>query len=39
MYRMCIEEPFNPLLHMLFLDHDIIFFFLDNIEKNQEKLK
>ena len=28
----------NPLLHRLFLDHDIIFLFLDNIEKNQEKL-
>ena len=23
----------NPLLHRLFLDHDIIFLFLDNIEK------
>ena len=31
---------FNPLLHWLFLDHDIIVLFLDNIEKkNQEKFK
>ena len=29
----------NPLLHMLFLDHDIIFLFLDNVEKIQEKFK
>ena len=29
----------NTLLHRLFLDHDIIFLFLDNIEKMQEKLK
>ena len=28
---------FNPVLHRLFLDHDIILF-LDSIEKNQEKL-
>ena len=27
------------LLHRLFLDHDIIFLFLDNIEKIQEKFK
>ena len=30
---------FNPLLHRLFLDHDIIFYFIDNIEKIQEKFK
>ena len=30
---------FNPILHRLFLDHDIIFQFLDNMEKNQEKCK
>ena len=29
----------NPLLHRLFLDHDIIFLFLDNMEKIQEKVK
>ena len=29
----------NALLHRLFLDHDIIFYFLDNIEKIQEKFK
>ena len=29
----------NPLLHRLFLDHDITFFFLDNIEKIQEKIE
>ena len=29
----------NPLLHWLFLDHDIIFLFLDKIEKIQEKFK
>ena len=29
----------NPLVHGLFLDYDIIFYFLDNIEKNQEKFK
>ena len=29
----------NPLLHRLFLDHDIIFLFLDKIEKIQEKFK
>ena len=28
----------NPLLHRLFLDHDIIPFF-DNIEKIHEKIK
>ena len=28
---------FNPVLHRLFLDYDIILF-LDSIEKNQEKL-
>ena len=31
------ELLFNPLLHRLFLDYDI-FLFLDNIEKNQEKI-
>ena len=30
---------FNPLLHRLFLGHDIIFYFLDNIEKVQENFK
>ena len=30
---------FNPLLNRLFLDHDIIFLYLDNIGKNQEKFK
>ena len=25
----------NSLLHLLFLNHDIIFLFLDHIEKNQ----
>ena len=30
---------FNPLLHRLFLDHDIIFWFLDNIGKIKEKIK
>ena len=29
----------NPLLHRLFLDHDIIFLSLDNIEKHQEKFR
>ena len=31
----------NPLLHRLFLDHDMLqhFLFLDNIEKFQEKFK
>ena len=29
----------SPLLHGLFLDRDIIFLFLDNIEKIQEKFK
>ena len=29
----------NPLLHRLYLDHDIIFYFLDNIEKNKQKSK
>ena len=33
-----MSQLFNPLLHMLLLDCDIIFF-LDNIEKNQEKFK
>ena len=28
----------NPLLHRLFLDHDIIFLFLEKSEKNQENL-
>ena len=28
---------FNPLLHGLFLDYDIIFFFLNNIEKKSRK--
>ena len=29
---------FNPLLHRLFLDHDIIFNFLDTIDKIKENL-
>ena len=28
----------NPLLHRLFLDHDITFLFLDKIEKNLLKI-
>ena len=41
--QICIKRfiychSFNPLLHRLFLDHDIIFYFLDNIEKIQEKI-
>ena len=28
----------NPLLNKLFLDHDIIFLYLDNIEKNSQKI-
>ena len=27
------ESCFNPSLQRLFLDHDIVFYFLDNIEK------
>ena len=27
----------NPLLHWLFLDHDIIFYFYNNIEKKIKK--
>ena len=27
----------NLLLHILFLDHDIIFYFLTTLKKNQEK--
>ena len=29
----------KPLLHRLFLDHDIIFYYLDNFEKVEEKFK
>ena len=36
--RMCHHVGyFNPLLHRLFLDHDIIFLFLDNIKKSRKK--
>ena len=28
-----VNSALNPSLHWLFLDHDIIFYFLDNIEK------
>ena len=34
-----MSRDFDPLLHKLFLDHDIIFYFLDNIKKIQEKFK
>ena len=30
-------KNFNPLLHKLFLVHDIIFYFLDKIEKTGGK--
>ena len=33
------DVSFNPLLQRLILDNDIIFLFLDNIEKFQEKFK
>ena len=32
-------KAINPLLFRLFLDHDIIFFFLTTLKKNQEKFK
>ena len=33
-----LPKYIDPLLHRLFLDHDIIFLVLDCIEKIQEKL-
>ena len=34
-----VYNVLNPLLHRLFLDHDIIFYFQTTLKKNQEKFK
>ena len=38
LYAVKVILFFNPLLHRLFLDHDIIVLFLDNSEKIQKNL-
>ena len=34
----CISEFINPLLHRLFLDHDIIFYFKLKLKKIKKQL-
>ena len=36
-YQVCAKVPINPLLHRLFIDHDIDFYFLENIDRTREK--
>ena len=36
-YQVCAKGPIYPLLHRLFIDHDINFYFLENIDKIREK--
>ena len=36
-YHICNKSLFNPLLHRLNLDHDIIFYFWTTLEKLKKK--